>query len=47
MRNTAFATTLTAPRLLAATRRLMIQRSATAMMNAASGMEGLLLSPPF
>jgi hypothetical protein len=47
MRNKAFAMTLTAPRLMAATRRLMNQRSAQAMMNAATGMEGLLVSLPF
>jgi hypothetical protein len=39
--------TLTAPRLDAATRRLMNQRRAKAMMIAATGMEGLLLSLPF
>jgi len=47
MRNKAFATTLTAPPLNAETRRLMYQRSAKAMMIAATGMEGLLVSLPF
>jgi hypothetical protein len=46
MRKTAFATTLTPPRLTAAVRRLAYQRSAKATIAVAIRMNALLVSQP-
>jgi len=45
IRKTAFATTLTAPRLTAAVRKLRHQRRAKTAIDAASRMDGLLFWP--